>query len=154
MAGAAGSGGAPVALVTGGAGGIGECICRGLAGAGFRIVVGYNRSAQAAEALAAALPGSGHVALQAPVTDGVGLKVMAEQISQRLGRLDVLVNCAGTTRFVQHSDLEGLDDELFDDLRDQRARRVRHAARREVAAREERSEGWRGGHQHLRRSPP
>ncbi|MFT3904950.1 MAG: SDR family oxidoreductase [Steroidobacteraceae bacterium] len=113
---AASPGSAPVALITGGAGGIGECICRGLAGAGFRIVVGYNRSADAAERLAAELPGSGHVALQAPVTDSAGLAHMAGQIGTRLGRLDVLVNCAGTTRFVPHADLEGLDDALFDQI--------------------------------------
>lgn len=110
------SGARPVALVTGGAGGIGECICQGLAAAGFRVVVGYNRSAEAAEKLAVALPGGGHVALQAPVTDSAALAVMAQQIQARVGRLDVLVNCAGTTRFVPHADLEGLDDALFDQI--------------------------------------
>ncbi|HTP39929.1 MAG TPA: SDR family oxidoreductase [Steroidobacteraceae bacterium] len=112
----------PVALVTGGAGGIGACICEGLAQAGFRVVVGYNRSSGEARKLAAALPGSGHVALAAPVTDSAGLKTMADEIQRRFGRCDVLVNCAGTTRFVQHSDLDGLDDALIDQILDTNVR--------------------------------
>ena len=39
----------PVAMVTGAAGGIGQAICIGLAGAGFRVAAGYHRSASAAE---------------------------------------------------------------------------------------------------------
>jgi 3-oxoacyl-[acyl-carrier protein] reductase len=106
----------PVALVTGGAGGIGAAICRSLAAAGFRIVVGYHRSAEAAQKLAAALPGEGHVALTAPVTDSAALRRLAMEIEKWLGRCDVLVNCAGTTRFVPHNDLDGLDDELIDTI--------------------------------------
>lgn len=112
----AGAASAPVALITGGAGGIGECICRALADSGFRIAVGFNRSGRAAAELVASLPGSGHAAIQALVTDSTALKGMAEQIGAHFGQLDVLVNCAGTTRFVQHSDLDGLDDTLFDQI--------------------------------------
>jgi 3-oxoacyl-[acyl-carrier protein] reductase len=106
----------PVAVVTGGAGGIGGAICRALAGAGFAVVVGFHRSAAAAETLAAALPGGGHAALSAPVTDSAALRVLAQAIEARHGRCDVLVNCAGTTRFVAHADLDGLDDALIDDI--------------------------------------
>lgn len=107
---------APVALITGGAGGIGTAICRALAASGFRIIVGYNRSAAAAEALAKTLPGTGHAALAAPVTDSAALKSLAASLEQRWGRCDVLVNCAGTTRFVPHADLDGLDDALIDTI--------------------------------------
>lgn len=106
----------PVAVVTGGAGGIGAAICRALAGAGFAVVVGFHRSAAAAETLVAALPGSGHAALSAPVTDSGALRVLAEAIEERYQRCDVLVNCAGTTRFVAHADLDGLDDALIDEI--------------------------------------
>jgi 3-oxoacyl-[acyl-carrier protein] reductase len=105
-----------VALVTGGAGGIGTAICRALAASGFRIIVGYNRSAAAAEELAKSLPGKGHAALAAPVTDSGALKSLAAGIEQRWGGCDVLVNCAGTTRFVPHADLDGLDDALIDTI--------------------------------------
>jgi 3-oxoacyl-[acyl-carrier protein] reductase len=103
-----------VALITGGTGGLGAAICAELASAGFRIAIGYHRSAPAAEKLAAQLPGSGHFAVAAPVTDSQALAAMAAEIEGRCGRCDVLVNCAGTTQFVPHADLAGLDDALFD----------------------------------------
>jgi 3-oxoacyl-[acyl-carrier protein] reductase len=106
----------PVAVITGGAGGIGGAICQALAAAGLLLVVGYRSSAAAAQALAQALPGSGHLALKAPVTDRAALEAMAGEVQGRFGRCDVLVNCAGTTRFVPHADLEGLDDALIDDI--------------------------------------
>lgn len=107
---------APLAVVTGGAGGIGRSICQALATAGFQIVVGYNKSAQSAESLARELPGSGHAALPAPVTDSAALAALAGKINVQWGRCDVLVNCAGTTRFVEHSNLDGLEDELIDSI--------------------------------------
>lgn len=101
-------------MVTGGSGGIGVAICRALANAGFAVAVGYRTSRTVAETLAAALPGARHVAVQASVTDSAALKTMAGQLAERYGRCDVLVNCAGTTRFVPHADLEALDDDLID----------------------------------------
>jgi 3-oxoacyl-[acyl-carrier protein] reductase len=106
----------PVAVVTGGTGGIGAAICKALGSAGFAVVVGYRRSAAAAGRLAAALPGSGHTAMSAAVTDSVSLRVMAAEVVKRYDRCDVLVNCAGTTRFVPHGDLDGLDDALIDEI--------------------------------------
>jgi 3-oxoacyl-[acyl-carrier protein] reductase len=106
----------PVAVVTGGAGGIGAAVCEALAGAGFRVVVGYHRSADAAAALAARLPGAGHRALAAPVTDSAALARLADRLREHYGRADVLVNCAGTTRFVPHADLDALDDALADEI--------------------------------------
>jgi len=106
----------PVAVVTGGAGGIGSAICDSLAQAGFRLVIGYNSKATQAEALARALPGQGHVALPAPVTDTAALATLAATIEQAFGRCDVLVNCAGVTRFVPHADLDALDDTLIDTI--------------------------------------
>jgi 3-oxoacyl-[acyl-carrier protein] reductase len=107
---------APVALITGAAGGLGGAIARALAAAGFTLGLGYHRSAEAAERLRQELPAGDHFALAAPVTDSAGLAAMAASIEARCGRCDVLVNCAGTTRFVAHADLEGLDDALFDSI--------------------------------------
>jgi 3-oxoacyl-[acyl-carrier protein] reductase len=105
-----------VALVTGGAGSMGTVICGALAREGFRVVVGYNRSAQKARALAASLPGGGHAALAAPVTDTGALAGLAAEIGRLYGVCDVLVNCAGVTRFVPHADLDSLDDTLIDNI--------------------------------------
>jgi 3-oxoacyl-[acyl-carrier protein] reductase len=105
-----------VAVVTGGAGSIGTVICYALAREGMRVVVGYNRSAEKARALAAKLPGEGHAALAAPVTDSGALAALAAEIAGRYGVCDVLVNCAGVTRFVPHGDLDALDDGLIHDI--------------------------------------
>ena len=105
-----------VALVTGGAGSMGTTICGALAKEGMRVVVGYNRSADKAKALVASLPGEGHLALAAPVTDTAGLTTMATEIAARYGVCDVLVNCAGVTRFVPHNDLVALDDALIENI--------------------------------------
>jgi 3-oxoacyl-[acyl-carrier protein] reductase len=105
-----------VAMVTGGAGSLGAFICQALAREGLRVVVGYNRSAEKAKSLAASLPGGGHAALAAPVTDTAALAALAKEIGARYGFCDVLVNCAGVTRFVPHGDLDALDDALIDDI--------------------------------------
>ncbi len=105
-----------VAIVTGGAGSMGTIICGALAREGMRVVVGYNRSAEKAKALAGSLPGDGHAALAAQVTDSEALATLAKEIGNRYGFCDVLVNCAGVTRFVPHGDLDALDDGLIENI--------------------------------------
>jgi 3-oxoacyl-[acyl-carrier protein] reductase len=105
-----------VAVVTGGAGSMGTFICGALAREGFRVVIGYNRSAEKAKSLASSLPGGGHAALASPVTDSAALAKFAAEIDSRYGFCDVLVNCAGVTRFVPHGDLDGLDDALIENI--------------------------------------
>jgi 3-oxoacyl-[acyl-carrier protein] reductase len=105
-----------VVLVIGGSGAIGAAIARAFAGAGATCVVAYNRSEQAARKIVAALPGEGHWVHRVAVDDSIGLDALASAVAQRHGRLDVLVNCAGITRFVPHADLDALDDALIDDI--------------------------------------
>jgi 3-oxoacyl-[acyl-carrier protein] reductase len=62
------------------------------------------------------LPGGGHAALAAPVTDSAALAKLAAEIAGRYGYCDVLVNCAGVTRFVPHGDLDALDDGLIENI--------------------------------------
>ncbi len=104
------------ALVTGATGGLGKAIAAGLAAAGARVALGYNSAASGAEALAAALPGEGHLPLCVPVTDSMALAAAAGKIRETFGGLDILVNCAGITRFVPHDDLEALEDRIIDDI--------------------------------------
>lgn len=108
--------GGKVALVTGGSGGIGAAAAGLLAEAGATVVVGYHRSGARASAVAAALPGAGHVALPAPMDDSEALGALAAAIGNHFGRLDILVNSAGMTRPVPHKDLDGLTDELIDEV--------------------------------------
>lgn len=106
-----------VALVTGGAGGLGGSICRALAAAGASVAVGYHSGAAAAADLARALDtdcGQKHAAVAACVTDSAALRDTAGAIETRWGRCDILVNCAGTTRFVPHAELDALDDTTID----------------------------------------
>lgn len=108
--------GRSVALVVGGSGGIGQAIVRRLADDGLAVVVGYRSGHDAATELAASLPGDGHGVLQLSVTDPDSLAAAASWVEAQHGHLDVLVNGAGITRAVPHDDLDGLDDDLIDDI--------------------------------------
>lgn len=103
-----------VAVVTGGAGGIGAAICKSLATAGAQVVVTYHSNKQRAAKLLKVLPGEGHQTMQAPTTDYEKVKALASWIQHQHGRLDILVNNAGITTPVAHDDLEGLSDEWID----------------------------------------
>ncbi|MBZ9674695.1 SDR family NAD(P)-dependent oxidoreductase [Mesorhizobium sp. ES1-1] len=103
-----------VALVTGGTGGIGAKIVSTLAQEGGSVVIGYNSSRQAAETLASTLAPGDHMVAEATVTDSLCLERLKDEIGGKFGRLDILVNCAGITRFVAHPDLDSLDDGLID----------------------------------------
>lgn len=103
-----------VAVVTGGAGGIGSAISRTLAQAGATVVITYNSDSVRANALLGTLSGEGHAVVQASVTDGESLGRLAGFVAQRYGRLDLLVNNAGVTTPVPHDDLDGLTDEWID----------------------------------------
>lgn len=104
----------PVALVTGSSSGIGAAIARRLAADGHRVVVNSARSAAAGAALAAELPGAAY--LQADVSVGEQARRLVTQTVERFGRLDVLVNNAGTTRLIPHADLEAANVEVWRDI--------------------------------------
>lgn len=103
-----------VALVTGGSKGLGEATARALSEAGARVAITFANDADAAGRLVASLPGEGHRAFHAPAQDSAAVARAVEAISDDHGRLDVLVNNAGSTRVIPHGDLEALDDAFFD----------------------------------------
>jgi NAD(P)-dependent dehydrogenase (short-subunit alcohol dehydrogenase family) len=87
-----------VAVVTGGAGGLGAAIARGLAEAGAAVAVA-DRDAAGARTLAAELTAAGRRALgiAVDVSDAAGVDAMAREVEAALGPVDILVNCAGIT---------------------------------------------------------
>ena len=88
-----------IALVTGGAMGIGATICERLAGQGIAIVVGDLKQADA-EQKAAELSRQGYQAqaLLLDVSDPASIETGFERIRADYGRCDVLVNCAGVAK--------------------------------------------------------
>lgn len=106
-----------VAVIAGGTGAIGLASAQRLARLGATCVLLYARkSAQEAQALAQSLPGQGHVALYAQITQSDTLKAAAEQVAQRFGKADILINSAGHTHAVPLTDLEALSDEIIDEI--------------------------------------
>src|SRR5215203_3079080 len=105
-----------VAIVTGSATGMGRATALMLAERGCNVVVNYTRSQPEAEETAAAVEQAGAQALlvRADVSRDAECGEMVRQTVERFGRLDVLVNNAGTTYFVPHADLEAMTEEMWD----------------------------------------
>jgi 3-oxoacyl-[acyl-carrier protein] reductase len=110
-----------VALVTGGAGGIGAALARRLAQAGVSgVVINYRKSANEAETLAREIVRSGvkAIALGADVQNDEQVRAMISATRETYGRLDILINNAGVTRWVKLSDLQALTDAVWDEIFD------------------------------------
>ncbi len=109
-----------VAVVTGASSGIGRETAKLFAAAGARVVVGYNKGVDRASQIVAGLAGAGqagfHRAMHLPLEDTAQIRRVAAVVREEFGRCDVLVNSAGFTRMVPHSDLEALDDALIDQV--------------------------------------
>jgi len=88
-----GSGATRVALVTGGGTGIGAACCRALAAEGFRVGVHYRSSEETALKLVAELNDA--FALRADLSSEVEIDALIQELKEKAGRVDVLVNNAG-----------------------------------------------------------
>jgi NAD(P)-dependent dehydrogenase (short-subunit alcohol dehydrogenase family) len=104
-----------VAIVTGSSSGIGASTALAVARRGGSVVVNYSRSRDAADAVAAECRklGGDAIVVAANVADDADCRVLADAAMKQWGRIDWLVNNAGTTRFVQIRNMAGISAEDF-----------------------------------------
>jgi ketoreductase RED2 len=108
----------PVALVTGSTSGIGEAVVRRLVAEGHRVVVNSVRSVDAGAALVDELGTDVAHYVQGDVSVEADAQRLVSETAERFGRLDVLVNNAGTTQVIPHSDLAAATPDVFRRLYD------------------------------------
>jgi 3-oxoacyl-[acyl-carrier protein] reductase len=100
-----------VAIITGSSSGIGAATATELSRRGWSVVVNYSKDKSKAEAIQKTLKDS--IAVQADVGNDADCRKLAKAALDKWGRIDALVNNAGTTKFVAHAKLEDLSDEDF-----------------------------------------
>lgn len=104
-----------VAIITGSSSGVGAATARLLSSLGCNVVINYNSNAEGARQVAADCEEMGAQALifGANVAADEECRAMVAAAMEKWGRVDILVNNAGTTKFVEHSNLDGLSAEDF-----------------------------------------
>ena len=102
-----------VAVITGGSRGIGAAIAKRLAADGASVAITYTKGADAAASVVQAIERGGGkgIAIQADATDAKAVKAAVEKTVATFGRLDVLVNNAGTAipKTFEEATLEEMD---------------------------------------------
>ncbi len=106
----------PVALVTGASTGIGRATAVTLAAAGFDVVINYGRSEAEARRTAevSRAKGARTLLFQCDVSDDARVREMLAAASAEFGRLDALVNNAGTTTNIAPKNFEAMTAEEWD----------------------------------------
>ena len=125
-----------VALVTGGGTGIGKATSLLFAGEGADVAVNFSRSRSDAEDTVSEIRqlGSQAIAVCADISNDAAVRAMVGKVVTTLGRLDILVNNAATTTFVLPRDLEGMTEELWDEILDVNVKGTFFCSRAAIAA--------------------
>lgn len=105
-----------VAIVTGGNGGLGQRICHALADAGSNVAVVYAQSKDQSAEVATKLREAGVEAesIQCDVTSPESVESMVAKTLERFGRIDILINDAAYTKWIDYKDLDALTLEEWD----------------------------------------
>ncbi|MEJ2110652.1 MAG: SDR family NAD(P)-dependent oxidoreductase [Acidobacteriota bacterium] len=104
-----------VAVVTGSSVGVGRAAALKFAERGCKIVINYNRSHNEAEEAAELCRNEGveTLVVQANVSSDTECRRLIQSAADTFGRLDILVNNAAVTQFVEFGDLEGLTEDIW-----------------------------------------
>ena len=108
-----------VALVTGGNGGLGQRICDALAKEGVHIAVMYAQSREQAEGVSNDLTSRYQInaaAFACDITDGAAVERLLDDVTNRFGRIDIVVNDAAYNKAIPFADLDGLTMEVWDTI--------------------------------------
>ena len=108
----------PTAIITGGGTGVGRATALKLSDLGYSVAVIYSRSKTEAEGVVAEITANGGraVAIHADVAKDDECRAMVDAVVQQMGRVDLLINCAGTTEFIPFDDLDKVEDSTWDRL--------------------------------------
>ena len=84
----------------------------------MNVAVNYSRSESDAQKTVGEIQQLGRkaIAIRADVSDQSAVESMFRTVDQTMGRIDILINNAATTRFVPYTDLDGLTDEIWDSI--------------------------------------
>ena len=107
-----------VAIITGSSSGVGAACARQLAERGSHVVINYSRNEAGAEQTRVDCERFGveTLVVHADVADDEQCRAMAQAAIAKWGRIDALINNAGTTKFNAHDNLEGLSKQDFLDI--------------------------------------
>ncbi|AXP82517.1 3-oxoacyl-(acyl-carrier-protein) reductase FabG [Mariniflexile rhizosphaerae] len=106
------------AIITGSSSGVGAASCIEFAKRGWNVVINYSQNESGAYELAEICKNLGVATLvcQANVANEEDCQRMVDETIKTLGSIDALVNNAGTTRYCNYNDLEGLNKKDFQDI--------------------------------------